>query len=80
MRAHTQTFISRVLEGSSSSPPKEKSKKRMTETRCSLRLKLVKEKDKSEIIVYVALWGLFKCMNECNKKTLNLRAGKLLGR
>lgn len=80
MRAHTQTFISRVLEGSSSSPPKEKSKKRMTETRCSLRLKLVKEKDKSEITVYVDLWGLFKCMNECNKKTLNLRAGKLLGR
>lgn len=80
MRAHTQTFISRVLEGSSSSPPKEKSKKRMTETRCSLRLKLVKEKDKSEIIVYVDLWGLFKCMNECNKKTLNLRAGKLFGR
>lgn len=80
MRAHTQTFISRVLEGSSSSPPKEKSKKRMTETRCSLRLKLVKEKDKSEITVYVDLWGLFKCMNECNKKTLNLRAGKLFGR
>lgn len=52
----------------------------MTETRCSLRLKLVKEKDKSEITVYVDLWGLFKCMNECNKKTLNLRAGKLLGR